>query len=258
MSRFELLMDDMKEAMVRCNASKGVFLPAILGALVSVIITIVIVVVMFIVLIGSMSAMLIGNGFNIGVLIFSITAALFIAVFIVAVTLLVDVGVISTVKGVLDSQPLTARLFAEGLKRYYLRALGTTIGFYAILAVIYAIALIPYILYVMSVGILTGWWGVLLLSLIVQSLIGYWLIIMIDSDLGGFQSIGENLKFGRRHLKIMILILFIQHMLVGTFSSYFGLIGLLAAFAVNALITTYMKMVIMMTYRRYRSEPSEI
>lgn len=258
MTKFEHLMDDMKAALILFSKHKKLFLPQIIGAFLSMTITIIIIVIAMVALIGGTAAVLAADVNIMTLLPIGIILALVTIILIIATSLIIDVGLINMIKGTLDGDTRGFALFKEGLKKYFFRALATSIGFLIILSLVYSILFIPVILYVLTVGLLSGGWAIILLSSLTQSLIGYWLIIMIDSDNGGFASIRNNLSFGSHHLKLMLLIFFLQTMLSSNLPSYLGMIGILVTFIIVAMTNTYFKAVILMTYRRYTSPTADL
>lgn len=259
MSKFEQLMDDMKQALIISVAHKKVFLGPIIGSLVTNLITVIMLVILVVMIAGGSIFLIIdeGNGL-IPFVIIAVIISLGVFALITALTLIIEVGVANMLKSLLNGEPIPFTLFWDGIKQYFLRALATSIGFFFIMLFVYILLFIPILLYVLTVGILSGGWAMIALTTLTQALIGYWLLIMVNDDCGGFKSIGKNLKFGSSHMKIMMLIFFIQMRLATNLSGFLGLLGLLVAFAIVAIVNTYMKVVILSTYRRYTNTSQPI
>lgn len=249
MTRFELLMDDIRDSIILCNSNKKVFLPAIIGGLASFALVIVFIIIMVFSAIGGAVGAAFGDWIILAIML--TVGILFFTLIVAAVTLVFDIGTIGLVKGLLDNGKYDFSHFKDSLRRYYLRGFGTTIGFTLIMILIMLILLIPILLYLFTVGILSGGWAMILLTVWVQALIGFWLVIMVETDSGGFESIGENLRFGSKNIKILMLVFFIFSMLAAGLPAYFGFVGMLLSFAVAAIVNTVLKMVLIMTYRRY-------
>lgn len=251
MTQFELIMDDLRDTLILTNDNKKVFLPAMIGTLISIVVLIVLALILMFVAISSV-IISIAAANPLGILFSGITALLFVLVAIL-ISIFLEVGTIALVKGVLNGEPFSMKLFMNGIKAFFLRASLTCIGFGIVLFFALLILILPIILYMIIVGILSGGWGILLMSCFFSSLLGYWLIIMIERDMSGFGSIKENLSFGFKHLKPMIFIFYLQAMLAANLITAFGpLVTFICSIFVTAIVNTYFKFVILKTYRRIK------
>ncbi len=132
-------------------------------------------------------------------------------IIIISLTLIFEIGTIGLIINALNGNPYDFNVFKETLSKYYLRAFGTTMGFTIIYSIAFLILLIPILAYMLTIGLLSGGWALLLLSGYAYALTGYWALIMIDSHKGGFESIGQNIRFGAKNWKIMFLIFFLPY-----------------------------------------------
>lgn len=252
MSRFELLMDDIRDAIELIKDNKKILVMPIVGGYATMLFSVItIVAFVFITVFGIIGTVAVTASFNPLLLIGIIISIFVIAILIGAVSLIFEIGIIGLVKELMDGNPYHFDHFKNALQQYYLRGLGTSIGMSFIVGLIFLILLIPLAIYLLTVGVLSGGWGMVLLSLWVQSLIGFWQVLMIENGAGGFASVGENLRFGSKNLKILILIFFIGSMLSTNAMLYFGWAGAIASIGFAGIVNTHIKVVIIKSYRRY-------
>ena len=253
---FNQLMDDMKEALTLSNRNKGLFLPALIANLIMVILGFIMIFIFIFLVVGTiMSISATQANWSYLISIGIITMLLIILFSLVFMAL--DLGINSIVIGTVNGEKPSAAIFFKGIRTFFLKVLSTNIGLFFLYTIGFILLLIPYILYLLTVGILTGGYGVLFLSCLFQAFLGSWILLLMengDNKIGGFSSIGINLKFGKRYFWLMILVFFIQLQLTAYLPSLFGLLGAtLATLFISYVVTTIFKIVVLLTYRRYKA-----
>lgn len=254
MTQFELLMDDMKASLELVNQNKKIFIPALIANILFVVIMIVIMFASFfaifgVVLAATDSGRLAFISILIMIIIFFILALVFAFAFLV-----IEVGIIQLVITVLDGSPVTKAAFFQGVKKYIVKVFFTNLLLSIIYVLGFIILLAPYLLYFFTVGILSGGWGMLVPGIVFSTLLGYWILILMNDEGGVFESIGKNIRFGKKHFKLMAFLLFLQTMISVNFPVQSGLgLGGLTTIFISYALSTYFKMVILKTYRRLKT-----
>lgn len=255
MERFDHLMDDIKEALILSNGNKRLFLPALLANILIIVLGIVMVVFFVAAMIGTVSAV---SDFSMNgprwSMIFGmiIGIVLFLIVFSI-VFMALDIGITGLVIGLVDGERPSSSLFFGAIKNNLFPVFLTNLGLTFIYFFGFLLLLIPLVLYMLTVGVLTGGWGMIFLSCMTQTLLGYWVLIKMEDHRGGFESVGVNIRFGKNHFWLMILIIYMQISFAAFIPGLFGLIGMaLASFFISYVVTTFYKIVVLLTYRRYR------
>lgn len=256
MSQFEYIMDDMKSSLKLSFENKQLFYPAIAANIAYIVIAISLMVLIFISIFSvaftaaaSTSDSAATNILGMSALIIVLTV---IGVILTSLAfLIIEVGSIQLIIDVLDGKPVTRASFIEGVKTYVVKIFFTNIALSLIYILGFVILLAPLILYTVTVGVLTFGYGMLLLTLVFQSLLGYWVLILMNDGGGCFESIGKNIRFGRAHLKPMLFIFFVYNLFAANFVyqsglSATGLIVVLVTYSVGI----YFRMVLIKTYRR--------
>ena len=250
MNRFSNLMDDMKTALTISGQFKGLFLPAIIANVLLFIMGIGAIIVMVITVAGTFAAMEYMSAASIVGLVLMVLAMFLVTVLVFAA---LDMGITNIVIKAVDGEKPTAAIFFEGIRKHFFPVILTRIVLWLIYTVVFTVLLIPIILYALTAGILTGGWAMLLMSCTFQALIGYWLIIKMEDQRSGFDSVGVNIGFGRKYYWLMVLIIYLQMAMANYLPNLLGIIGAaLGAVFVSYVVATFFKIVILLTYRRYR------
>ncbi len=258
MNQFNNLMDDLKASILMVGRNKKVLLPAIIANIALVIIGIVSVIVIIAGVVGTIIPMVNNiddsfGAFLIGFL--PLIIGIFVLSFIISIFFIaLDIGISGMVIGVANDETPSASLFFDAVKKHLLSVVFTKLGFGILVLLTMVIWIIPYLLYTLTVGILTGGWGLLFLSLATRALIGFWVLIKVEDNRGGWNSIARNVKFGKSHLMILVLIFYISTSIAGYAPALLSLLGALIAVFIGYALDTYFKFVVLMTYRRYREE----
>lgn len=259
MERFNHLMDDMKAALTLSLNNKGLFVPALIANVAFFVIGLVLIIAIVAIATGSIISFSQPDpGFSstprLAMVIGLIIALLVIILLMSLMFLILDIGITGMVIGVTDGEPASGKLFFSAVKSNLLPIFLTNIGLFFISILAFILIALPLILYMVTVGLLTGGWGMVLFSSALQAFIGYWVLIKMEDHRGGFESIGINIRFGRHYFWLLVLIVYLQT----SFSAYVpGLLGMLGAvFAslfISYIILTFFKIVVLLSYRRYRS-----
>lgn len=260
MNRFNDLMDDMKEALELSSRYKGIFLPALIGNVVLFVVIIIAIVGMVFGMIGTGvgAAMAARANEGFGAL-FAIIGGMVIAMILMTLVitiaiLTIEIGIIGLVIGVTEDQKPSAGLFFGAVKEHLLPVIGTNIALFFIYIIAFVILLIPLVIYLLTVGILSGGWAMLLLSCTMQALLGYWVLIKVEDRIGGFEGLRRNIKFGRHYYWLLILVVYLEISFAGYLPSLLGLIGAaIGSIFIAYVVSTYFKIVVLLTYRRYKN-----
>lgn len=260
MERFNNLMDDMKFAVTLSLKNKGLFLPALIANIAFFILGIVLLISIVALATGSMirlTASPFDGGFPSGTSIALITGLIIGGLVIFLLTalmfLILDIGVTGMVIGVTDGEKPSAQLFFSAVKSNLLPVVLTNLGLFFIYILGFILMIIPIILYMVTVGLLTGGWGMVLFSAAFQALIGYWVLIKVEDHRGGFESIGINVRFGRRYFWLLVLIVYLQTSFTAFLPGLLGMIGaVFASLFIGYMVLTFFKIVVLLSYRRYR------
>ncbi len=260
MERFNNLMDDMKFAVTLSLKNKGLFLPALLANIVFFVLGIILVIGIVAIATGSMIRLTaissdggFASGTNTALIVGLIIGGLILFLLMALMFLILDIGITGMVIGVTDGEKPSAQLFFSSVKSNLLPVFLTNLGLFFIYMFGFVLIIIPLILYMVTVGLLTGGWGMVLFSAAFQALIGYWVLIKVEDHRGGFESIGVNVRFGRRYFWLLVLIVYLQTSFAAFLPGLLGMLG--AAFAslfIGYMVITFFKIVVLLSYRRYR------
>lgn len=258
MSQFEYIMDDMKSSLKLSFENKQLFYPAIAANIAFMVVGIIAIILIFVGIFSFIFTVSASTFETAGTNILGMSLFLFVLTVIAIVVtslifLVIEIGSIQLIINVLDGKPVTKAAFFEGVKTYVVKIFFTNIALSFIYILGFIILLAPLIIYTVVVGVLTFGYGMLLLTLVFQSLLGYWVLILMNDGGGCFESIGKNIRFGRAHLKPLLFIFFIYNLFAANFVYQSGLsaTGIIVVF-VTTSVGIYFKMVLIKTYRRLK------
>lgn len=259
MERFNNLMDDMKYAVNLSLQNKGLFLPALIANIIFFIFGILLVIVIVAIATGSLMTLNSNPGIGFSpssniALIIGLGLGIFILFLLMSLMFLIlDIGITGMVIGVTDGGKPTAKMFFGAVKTNLLPIIVTNIGLFFIYILGFILILIPLILYMVTVGLLTGGWGMVLFSAAFQAFIGYWVLIKMEDQRGGFESIGLNIRFARQYFWLLVLIVYLQMSFSAYLPSLLGILGaVFASLFISYMVMTFFKIIILVSYRRYR------
>ncbi|MDF1617147.1 hypothetical protein [Petrocella sp. FN5] len=255
MERFNDLMDDMKEALTLSHRYKGLFLPALIANLIMLILGFVMFFVVIIFVMGtiiSFSSLETNWSYLMGIAAITILLILVFSLIFMAL----DLGINSIVIGSVNGEKPTVQIFFKGIRKFFFKVLITKFGLFFLYTIGFIILLVPYILYLLTIGVLTGGYGILFLTCLLQAFLGSWTLLLMENEdypMSGFSSVAMNFKFGKKYFWLMILVFFTQLQLTAYLPGLLGFLGAtLATLFISYVVMTVFKIVVLLTYRRYK------
>lgn len=254
MSTFNYLMDDMKSSLKAVMGNKKIFLPILIYNVILIIGVILIAALVIISFIKPVSDMIEGNPSFFSFLPLIITL-LILGIIVNIFIVLFDTGLNYLIIGLLDGKQPSFNYFMEGIRKYGLTIIGTKIGIFFIALLSTIIWLSAYILYLVTVGVLTGGYGVIFLTAAINAFFGLWIFIVMLEDSAGFEALFKGFRFTKSHFWLMFLIAYIEYAL----SVYLpGLLGIFGA-AITVIFIGYsvkivFRMIMIKTYMRHREQ----
>lgn len=254
---FEELMDDCKNALRTCYKNKGIFIPTMIQMGLYVF-TIIVAVIGFVIwVISNLRFTLMPETYNDGFSRFvpAIIGGLLIYFFLVIINIVVEVGSIRLYDLAEQGIRPKTKYFMEGVKKYFFRVLGLTLGIHGILLILMPIIFVVYIIYMITIGVLTAGWGLTLLVVFIGVYLNIWTIAVVLEDMRAIKAVTTSIRFGHQYFWSMF-VLTLSLILLSAYVTYaFGtLIALLAGWFILAVITTYFKVVFVVFYKRKRNE----
>lgn len=260
MNRFENLMTDMKTALALSSRYKGLFLPSLIGNVAFFVLIVIFVIALIVIGAGTaVGVAAYGSSDNLEALLLTLSGIglfLFIMFSLLLITgLVLDIGITGLVVAATEDERPTAAIFFGAVKAHLLPVLGTHIVLFFLYILGFVVLAIPLVIYTFTVGLLSGGWGMVLLMATFRVLLGFWVTIKVADDIGGFESVGENIRFGRRYYWLLILVVYLEISFAGFLPSLLGMIGAaIATFFIGYMVDTYFKIVVLLTYRRHKAD----
>lgn len=255
---FDEIMDDCKQALQVASHHKGIFIPRIVYALIILLFFVILFIglVMFFVgsivqlsttphdfekLVSNLWPMIIG-GIGIYLLLIVLSAA-------------VEVGSIHLYKLAIEGiRPKTAYFF-DGIKKHFFKVFGLSFLANTLFLILSPLILALFILYAVTIGILTSGWGITLLSILLGTYLNVWTIAVVVDDVGPFKALARSFKLGRKYFWAMFVLTLSLYILVRYLIFAFGLLVAAAVgWIIYSVIITLFKLVFVLVYRRKREE----
>jgi len=255
MSRFDALMDDIQSTLILSVSKKKVFLPALLSGVIGIVLMVVLY--LFLVIVGMVYFVQLIKQTNFsfesdfGLIIGGILIVFFTLICFLIYYLLSEIAVNSWVIASLNNTPLTFKLILQNIKSFFFSVFGTYLLLKFLLFFAFLILFIPIIIYVIFSSLLTGGWGFLLFVFAIQSLVGYWMLILMHDRCTGIESLKRNFSFGKKYLSVVLFILALQYFIQSNLPIYFTFIAVL----LTPVVLTFIKILLLITYKRYTQIP---
>lgn len=255
---FDEIMDDSRDALKLANNNKAVFIPIIINAVVNIMFfTILIIGGIFFGIASATKIKNIIDGYESAWPIV-IPAAIAILIIYFVYTMfkaMMEVGSINMYKAAYEGVKPGAHHFFEGIKKYFWRVFGVTLLFHFILIILFGLILVLFLLYAVTIGLLTAGWGFIFLGAIIGAYLSSWIIAVVTDDIGGFAGIGRSIKLGRKYFWAMFILNLAGFMIAQNVSMIFGgLVAIFGGWFLSQAILLYMKIAILLFYNRKKGE----
>ncbi len=163
----------------------------------------------------------------------------------------IEVGQINLLSALMRGQKPTMQVFKEGIGHYFGKVFGGRLFIHLLALILSPILLILGVIYALTVGILSGGWAIVLLTVTIQALFASWTIALVHHDLGFFEALGMSFKLARYQYKTVALIVWSSAVLQAYAIGIFGPVGIFfAGWFIGGVISIYMKLVLYKAYVR--------
>lgn len=251
---FDEIMDDCKQALKTSNENKGIFAPIFVN-LVLVILLAIFLIINTIFLFGDVIKAIIRD-----VKAYEIFATNLPSIIIIGVItyLLVVVGIslmkagsINLYQKAVNNINLQISDFFDGIKQSFFKLFKGTLFIHLIILLISPIVLGLFILYSVTIGFLTGGWGVLFLSSFVAVFFAAWPIITVVDNIRPLKAILLGFKLGKQYLPALFILMIANIMIGNYLVTVLGPFGaIIAGWFINGVVGTYFSVVILLVYNR--------
>lgn len=253
---FEELMDDFKSALLLSGKYKGMYVPVFFKLAMGIILGVV--------FIGSFIGMLTGGilaselmtePFKVAMSVIGSMSVVIIIIMLIYCILwsIIEIGTISLINAALLDEKPSKEHFMNGIKNFLGGTVLTKIIIDLICLITFPIWMVLFIIFMLTVGILTGGWGLVLLGAVISALLISWPIVVVNGGKRGFGAIMESIDFGRKNLRSMVIVVVFASLVSGYASTILGPVAaLIGAWLIGGAIMIYAKVIIVMKYTRYK------
>lgn len=256
MNWFNLLMDDFKKSLIHAKENQGIFLPALIQAGLSVVLGVIFVILIYVfVILGVMVTVIHSKhpfALGVGSLAIISVAVIVFSLFSLAFSTVFQVGTIYLIKQSLQGKKPTKQNFITGVKTYFLNIFGTNLIFSLLVSLCFLILLVFILFYVLTVGILSAGWGILILPVLFNVFLGTWIIIAVEENCSGYVAIKKSIRIGKKQFKTFFLLFFSMTAFSYGFGQVLGTLSLLAMPVLTMIIITFYNLLLMTVYQRVK------
>lgn len=250
---FETLMDDCKKALHISTAYKGIFTPVFLKLAVGLIIGIIILV-MGITMAITGGFVAYENGFTSLPVIMGFLGSIGLFVLIIFVVYsilwsLIEVGSIGLINAALDGQKPKKEHFFEAIKSYFGKTVLVKLILDLVIGISFPIWMTVILIYLATIGVLTGGWGMILLTGLLSAVFVAWPIAVVNGKKSGFDAVKEGFRFAKVNMKYLILLIAGISLISNYLVTSIGLLGtILIGWLIGGICIIYSKLIIIMKY----------
>lgn len=255
---FDEIIDDCKQALKISNDYKGIFVPLFINLGLIFLLAIFLMIYGVFLLIDIIGS-IVSNLEVYDVFISNLTSILIIVIIgyillVIGISLM-KAGSIKLYQRAINNVKPQASDFLEGIKQSFFNILKGTLFIHLIIILMSPIVLGLFILYSMTIGILSGGWGILLLASFVSVFFAAWPIILVADNIKPLRAIGLGFKLGKKYLP-GLFILMLSNIMIGNYLvSVLGPFGaVMAGWFINGVVGTYFSVVVFLVYNREKVE----
>jgi len=252
---FDNLMDDCKNGLLIADKHKGVFVPIFLRLAMNIIIGVVTVIsVIAMIAGGTFAGIADAEPFKIVMSVLVSGGILMLIGYIVYLLLwgLIEVGSINLYRAALNDEKPTKAHFFGGIKSYIGKVFAGKLLIHFVCIIASPILIALYLIFLVLVGIPTGGWGAVFLSVAIGVYFATWTIAIVHDNLSAVQGIKTSFRLARQRFKPLFVIILTSLMIIQFSVSLIGPLGtFFAGWLISGVLGTYFRIVIYMTYMRY-------
>lgn len=199
---FDEIMDDCKQGLEVVSKNKGVFIPILIQAAINMALFIFVFVgsVIFFIRHGRDLETIFNSPENLlSVALPIIFIGFILYLFFVVIGVMIEVGSVHLYKLAVEGIKPKVSYFFDGIKRYFLKVFGGTLLLHIIILILFIPGLVLFVLYSLTIGILTAGWGITLLGILIGVYFNAWTVAVVVDDMGPLKAIITSMKFGMRY-----------------------------------------------------------
>ncbi len=251
---FNEIMNDCKQALKTSKNHKGVFIPLFVNLGLIILLGIFLIIFTVLLLHGIIRSFVLDFEFY-EILVSNLTSIIIIGIityFLVIIgTSLMKAGSIKVYQKAVNNIKPRASDFFDGIKQSFFNIFKGTLFIHLIILLTSPIILGLFLLYSMTIGILSGGWGILFLASFVAVFLAVWPTIVVVDDIKPLKAIGLGLKLGKQYLPGLFLLMLANIMIGNYLVTALGPFGaVLAGWFINGVVRTYFRIVILLVYNR--------
>ncbi|MGE4284568.1 MAG: hypothetical protein AB7G87_12760 [Clostridia bacterium] len=255
---FDEIMDDCKKGLEVANENKGIFIPILINA--GFYILFFAAALLFLVIFFIAHGRNLENVFNdpenfMNIFLPLIIGGLGAYLLFIILRSVIEAGSINLYKFAAEGIRPKACYFFDGAKRYFFKIFAGTIFFHMILLVLLIPLLLLLILYTLTVGVLTGGWGLILVGVIGGIYLSAWTVAVVVDDIGPLKAIGMSIKLGRKYFRGLFVLTLSGIMISNYLSVAFGpLVVFIGGWFISGVVLAFFKLVLLLVYKRKKEE----
>lgn len=259
---FNNLMDDLRAAFLVSNEYRGIFIPIFLKLAMNIVVGIVIVVgVITSIVAGSFSGIAGADPVEVAIGIIGPSALFILTGYILYIVLysLIEVGSINLYKVALSGRKPVKADFTDVIKSYIGKVISGKLLIHFLVLILSPIIIVLYLIYAVLVGTLTGGWGIIFLSVVIDMYFATWTIAIVNDNLGVRSAIGKSFRFAKSHFKPMFILILSALMITQYAVTILGPLGaIFVGWFIGGVLRTYFKVGTYITYLRYEKSSYDI
>lgn len=257
---FDEIMDDCKQALRTSKTYKGIFVPLFIN-LGLIFLMVIFLAISLIFLLPTIIRSFVWELEFYEVIVNNIPTIIIMGVityFLVIIgTSLIKAGSIKLYQQAVNNMKPKTSDFFDGIKQSFFNIFKGTLFIHLIILLISPIVLGLFLLYTMTIGVLSGGWGVMFLASFVAVFLAPWPIIVVVDNIKPLKAIGLGFKLGKKYLPGLFILMLANIMIGNYLVTILGPMAILVPFGIvfvgwfmTGVVGTYFNVVVLLVYNR--------
>lgn len=145
--------------------------------------------------------------------------------------------------------------FIEGIKKYFVKIIEGKVILNIIFLLLSPLLIFLYIVFTLTLGILTSGYALVFLSALILTFFGFWPIIVVIDEISPIKAIKLNFKLSKKYFLLVFLSMLSYFLISNYLVTAFGpLVAIFTGWLISGVVSIFFKIIMMSIYFRKKAE----